>query len=171
MKRPAQWFHGDASRRSALFIDQRWDRPRGESSGNAEGPGLYFTSSLEDAQSYGPYLYVAELKPSFKLLPARKPSQTFLFALYNEASDEDRETFLSNWATTNPRTALAPYLHQNSMHDAAATLYHDLFQYSPKRYVNAMVAAGYDGVIVPRKTVKHLVVWNPRRLDIWHVEE
>lgn len=171
-KLPRYWFHGDTSLRTHLFRDQVWDRNRTQQTLNAEGPGIYWTSSEDDARSYGPYLYRAELRPGFKVLPRRKPSMAFVLAIFSEAPEEDKEIFLSNWATESPRVALKQYTYADSLHDAAVQLYGDLIR-SPAAWVQAMRNIGYDGVVVdkPKARIKHLVVWSSEKLDVWHIQE
>lgn len=164
-KLPRYWFHGDTAPRNG-FLDQRWDRKRHESSLNAEGPGIYFTESEEDAESYGPHLYVAELKPGFKFLPKRRPTVAFLRKLYIAASPEDRELFLSNWDNMTVPRILEKYSHQLTMHDAAVSLYSDLIR-DPAAWVYAMRELGYDGHVVEhRYGARHLVVWNPNKITV-----
>ena len=164
------WWHGGPQMTN--WSESWWDRDRTVSSLNEEGPGIYFTTDRQEAEGYGPYLYYAT--PSgFNPLPHRKPSKAFLMNLYNSASDEHKELFLSNWGIegNNPMEGLSHYLHQDSLLDAATTLYSDLFQYDAQEYIDAMVGMGYDGVIVQKgspgaKIRKHMVVWNPRKLII-----
>jgi hypothetical protein len=162
------WYHGEPERRTR-WDDQRWDRDAHTSSLNENGPGLYFTSSEEQAASYGPYLYLGELQANFKLLKASKPTLAKLRQMYGLASEYDQETFLSNWALEpgqSPDSALRRYTHRQTMFDALVGLYGDLIR-DPGEWVEAMRSLGYDGTIVPRSYgVKHLVVWNPSRMLI-----
>lgn len=168
-----RWYHGDTSSR-ASFLDQKWDRDRTTASANENGPGLYFTSSYEEAATYGPYVYEGEPKESFRMMPKRKPTMSFLMDIFRSANDDDKETFLSNWgidgvSESKAKIALSKYLGQNTMHDAAVSLYGDLIR-RPEEWVEAMRFAGYDGVVVDRSYgKKHLVVWSPEKLKIYEV--
>jgi hypothetical protein len=176
MAKSQKWYHGGP--RMTNWSESNWDRDRTESDLNAEGPGIYFTSDQEEAESYmrgsNATLYSAEIS-GFNSLPQKKPTKTFLLNLFNSASDEHKETFLSNWGlenTENPITGLNHYIHQNTMLDAAVVLYHDLFQYDAHEYIQAMVSMGFDGVIIDKGTTggskkrQHLIVWNPKKLYI-----
>lgn len=164
------WYHGGRS--SQIRDEPRWDRDRTTSSLNEEGPGIYFTSSYQQATSYGPIVLEMELPSNFKVMPMRKPTMKQLMALYEEASEEDQEIFLSNWGENiTPQEALKHYSHQDNLHNAAVTLYGDLFRYDSDAYIEAIRTLGYDGVIVPKSYgVKHLIVWNPKKLR-GHIQE
>lgn len=162
------WYHGDTSAR-ATFLDQRWDRDRSVASANENGPGLYFTSSLEQAASYGSYVYMTTLPASFQLVPKRKPTLTALECLASLASPEDQEIFVSNWGFERPtksamRAGLSHYANQVTLFDALVSLYGDLIR-DPEEWVQAMRLCGYDGVIVDRAyDIQHLIVYTPEKL-------
>lgn len=165
---PKIWYHGDASSR-AHFRDQRWDRDPSTASRLEFGPGIYFTSRIEEAQTYGPYIYETSIPPGFRLLPKKPPSLRTLIEFYRLASDDDRETFLSNWPNLTPRQALSRYAGAETLYDAFLNLYVDLFR-DPDSWVAAMRDVGYDGIILsmlhrdpPRR---FLIVWSPEKLRI-----
>ena len=164
-----RWFHGDREAR-ASFADQVWDRDRTVASQNANGPGIYFTSSQKEAASYGPFLYEGICLPGFRLMPKKKPTMRFLLAIFSHANAADREIFLSNWDTKDPRRALASYAQREpTIHDAAQVLYGDLIR-SAGDWIRAMVACGYDGVVVSGESlangVQHLVVFDPSKMRV-----
>jgi hypothetical protein len=169
--RGLRWFHGDAAYRPD-FSEQRWDRDRGTASLNENGPGLYFTSQFAEASSYGAYVYEGVLKPSFRLMRPRKPTPSALERMFLHASEEEREIFLSNFDTTRPAVALKAYAHhQPTLFDAYLMLYGDLIR-SPAEWVRAMVALGYDGIVVQRReNCYHLIAWNVDRISFYEVKE
>jgi len=174
------WYHGGP--RIQNWEHVRWDRDRSTSDLNAEGPGVYWTTDQEEAWGYtrgeDATVYVATMRDGFKLLPKKRPTMRELRDLYELAGYEDQEIFLSNWGLEMSASraeiddALKRYSHQTSLFDASVTLYHDLFRYDSDTYVAAMRSLGYDGFIVDRGTTggsrrrKHLILWNPRMLDI-----
>lgn len=165
-----RWFHGDNAERNT-FLDQRWDRDRTTASLNEYGPGIYFTSKFSEAASYGPYVYEAQLKDSFRLLSAKKRvTWAPLLAMFRAANDYDKQLFLDNWNTRSVRKALSHYMHQRSLFDALFSLYGELIRRADE-WVDALVnVVGYDGVIIDRGSWgterKHLVLWNPRAVNI-----
>jgi len=178
-----RWYHGGP--RIVDWAHVRWDRERGTSDGNAEGAGMYWTTDPDEAWGYarGPdaVVYEATTRDSFNKLPRRKPSMRDLRSLFDYATAEDQEIFLSNWNVESPASqrqidgALHPYTGQTVLFDAYVTLYHDLFRYNAEAYVEAMRSLGYDGYIIEKGTTggskrrKHLVLWQPRALDIQEI--
>lgn len=162
------WYHGDRAERST-FRDQRWDRDAATSSLNAGGPGLYFTSKREEAETYGPYLYAGRLRPSFNVMPRRKPTMAFLRSIFECASDDDRERFIADYDARDRDDAIRRFLRQDTMLDAALMFYGELLR-NPEELVSCLVSLGYHGAIIPRNYgVRHLVVWDPSKMDIYPV--
>lgn len=178
------WYHGGSQIHDWRAL--RWDRDRATASGNAEGPGMYWTTDRDEAERYvqpdDPVIYAAQMRPGFKLAPAR-PTLPLLLGLYAAASEDAQAVFLSNWGHEWPapvavvRQVLTPYTRQATFMDAAITLFHDLFRYDADAYVRALVGLGFDGFIVEKGTTggsarrQHLIVWNPFELAITHVGE
>lgn len=176
------WYHG--GNRITDWRDYRWDRDRSTSDGNAEGPGMYFTTSVEEATGYlyqmsDPVIYAVRMRPGFRLL-AGKPTLPFLLSIYAQASTEDQETFITNFGIEYPSSAhavqgvLRNYVHASTKADAAIQLYHDLFRYDDGAYVVAMREAGYDGFIVPRRAAggrqrDYLILWNVAAVELREV--
>lgn len=173
------WYHGGP--RITDWGTLRWDRDRGESDLNAEGPGLYLTTDFDEAAGYMArgVIIKAKTRPGFRFVPKKRPSITTLRALYDATGTENQEIFLGNWGIEKHpapphvvQSALAHYTNQDSLIDAAVTLYHDLFRYDAKAFVEAMVGLGFDGFVVEKGTTggsrrrKHLIVWNPRALQV-----
>ena len=159
------FYHGDRRPRTS-FADQKWDRDRTTSSLNDEGPGIYFTSDYDQASSYGPY--VVEFSPSkdFRLMPAKKPTLKQLREVFDMVTNENQETFLSNWGEGVRATdILKKYTHQNTLHDALVSLYGDLFQFDSEDWIRAVRSLGYDGIVLEKSYgKKHMIVWNADKL-------
>jgi len=181
--KPIIWYHGGP--RVTNWEHLRWDRDRHLSSPNDQGAGMYWTTDPEEASSYtykvsDPVVYSATMRDGFRLLPKQKPTLLALYALYELAEPDDQETFLSNYRVEDYqspsreeiRSVLQKFSHQTSLFDAYTSLYVELFRYNADAYVKAMQVLGYDGFIVEKGTTggsrrrKHLVVWNPRKLEI-----
>jgi len=166
-----KWFHGDQSQRSN-FNDHKMDRDRKTSSSNSYGPGIYFTNKLEVAEEYGKYLYEGIPKSSFNILPETKATYKFTEALYAEASEEDKEVFLSNWDDYELKDVLKKYTHGKTYNDVAIELYGDLFRYNYTDYIYSLKNLGYDGSIHKIESSRFsddlyfLVVWNTKKIEI-----
>lgn len=178
------WYHGGS--RVTDWARMVWDRDRTQRDLNAEGPGMYWTSSFDEAKSYAPpggVVYRGALKPRFKKLPKKKASITMLSALYEQAPREDREMFLADWGQEQESSraidhALRPYLQYPTLHESFTILYGDLFHHDASAYVKGLVALGFDGVVVPKGSTarrpttggygdrKHLILWNLKAMEI-----
>ena len=166
--RDVTWYHGEPARRTR-WSDQRWDRDTATASPNEAGPGIYFTDRLSEAEAYGPVVYAAHMRPSFKLMPQVRPSMQKLLTFASYAPEDDLYYFRSNWHDEPLRQILTRYAHQNTLHDALLSLYGDLYR-DPYDWVVAVLHLGYDGVLVEREGRTHLVVWNPQKLDLQELE-
>lgn len=163
------WYHGDRSERER-FDDQRWDRDASEASLNEEGPGLYCTSSLEEATNYGSFVFEVVLSSSFELLPRRKPNIEELLAFFRSASSFEKTRFLADWGTSSPRRALSRYTHQDSLHDALVTLYGDLI-HDPAEWIAAVQGLGYDGSIIDKSRGRqHLIVYSVNKVRFKRIQ-
>ncbi len=166
------WYHGGT--RITDWSCVKWDRDRGKSDLNAEGPGMYWTTDPEEASGYAcgksSTIYSARLGSGFRFLPKKKPTLSELRELYDLADPERQEIFRSNWPDESLRGALGHYARQESLFDAFVTLYHDLFQYDADEFVAAMRSLGFDGYVVRGTTGgsrrrEHLILWNVRALE------
>ena len=176
------WYHG--GNRVTDWRDYHWDRDRTTSDGNAEGPGMYFTTSIEEATGYlfrmpDPVIYAARMLPTFRVLTGR-PTMPFLLNIYAQASAEDQETLVTNFGVEYPASTravqaiLRGYVHARTAADAAIQLYRDLFRFDDGAYVAAMREVGFDGFIVPRRQAgsrqrDHLVLWNIAAVQLGEV--
>ena len=176
------WYHG--GNRVTDWRDYHWDRDRTTSDGNAEGPGMYFTTSIDEAVGYlhrmpDPVIYAARMRPGFRLL-AGKPTLPFLLSIYAQASAEDQEIFITNYLVEYPAPAYAvqavlrKFVHAKTKADAAIQLYHELFRHDDAAYVAAMHAVGFDGFTVPKRQAgsrqrDHLILWNIAAVELGEV--
>jgi hypothetical protein len=168
-RRGQVWYHGGPELRTD-FRDQRWDRNRTTSSLNEEGPGVYFTDDLAEAQTYGPYVVQLGVPDGFRALGTKKPTLAEIRRFYDSASPQRQQFFLDTWGldTSDRRgvtEVLQKYARQTTLHDALVTLYGDMFQFDADEWIDAVRELGYDGAIVPKSYgKKHLIVWTPEKL-------
>lgn len=164
------YFHGGPDREN--FDGQKFDRDQHEDK-NAQGPGIYLTSSQEDARTYrglSGSIHAVKVNGARTYRSDAKPSRAFLEKLIDYAPDEARETGLSNW-DENPNVAkqraLQSYMQEEAL-SAAVAIYHDFYgATNATAFAAANVKAGVDAVEVPKNLgVTHLVVYNPRVLHV-----
>jgi hypothetical protein len=129
-----------------------------------EGPGIYFTTSREDAMAYGNYLYTVELKPK-KLVSTEEGKN---------ASPIEIES-LMNW-NPNPikgaRIAAKEFIdYDDNQHQQFLSVWSHFYRYDAVDYVRNMVKMGYDAIIVDRESAKHIIVLNTNIIDVKKIEE
>ncbi len=170
-KLPSEWYHGSPNpitKFSDDFVGQGTDQ---------EGPGIYFTSNLEDAYSYAKkdngngVVYVVNLNFK-KLVPLKgKPKIKELTQLIDWAPNlEDK---LMDW-DENPNIAKKKALNaiyrsgERNPHQAFQSVYYDFYRNDPIEFVRNLVILEYDGLVVPRQfmNTKHAVVYNPKIIKL-----
>lgn len=160
-----RWFHGSSSDRGD-FRDHNWDRNPRESSLNEWGPGIYWTSSREQAETYGPYLHEAVMRSNFCLVPMFRPTMSYLREFYAMAPATDQQRFKEDWGISL-QEIFHKYRRQSTLYEALLSMYGALYR-DPEDWVHAMVSLGFDGTIrrFPDRELYHLVVWSPEKLRI-----
>ncbi len=133
-----------------------------------EGPGIYFSSSENNARGSGPYVTKASLKLNKVVSRLNPPRRNDIIYMVQHAPDKD--DVLQDWAE-DPRKAyfmiLDSIMEKKNAHACFQSVWYELYRKSPTAYVKNMVKLGYDGVIVPRSEgVTHYVVFNPKAIEI-----
>ena len=173
------WYHGDTSRR-LTFEDQRFqniDAP------NAQGPGIYFTESKNQARGYAwpeGWLYTAHLRPGLRCVSERQrmtPAELQQFVALLD--DEGRELLFSNW-DEDPRVAYdrieRAYTTRTSRNayvqpfvSAAADLGRQAgldYRGAGREWAAMMVRLGYAAFVHEFADLDHLIVWDPRAVVV-----
>jgi len=141
-----------------------------------EGPGIYFTTSYDDARGYGEYVHVVRLSPR-KLVDESSHediSQEEIIKLIKMSSDW--ESHAQNWAEDPETGVLAAY---NSLmefsdneKDLFQQIWYDFFRYNPQEFVRGMVQLGYDGQIINKEEGrKHIIIYNPNVIQLQDIEK
>lgn len=143
-----------------------------------EGPGIYLTSSIEDAQRYGQYIHEVEWKPK-KRLPTKKTSYPMahyrVFLLRFIKKSPDWKDSAMNW-DENPdkgvRDALDSILESyETPKERFEQIWYDFYRNDPALYCQNMARVGYDGFIIEKNNgVKHAIVFNPSTIHILNVQ-
>ena len=165
------WYHGDANRRQT-FDDQRMDRaPHLDK--NAWGPGIYWTRDEGQARGYAwpsGYVYAAEVRTSRVLEDGDPVDPAKLGRIIDLAPEDSREAGLSNWGE-DPRgarrAAVDGYARSGrDMLDAALGTYHDFYGQDAVAFTRAMVRIGYACCLHHLPEVDHLIVYDPRVIQV-----
>jgi hypothetical protein len=171
------WYHGDSNKRSR-FDDQKMDRDM-HVDANAMGPGIYWTKDRPQAYGYASpngYVYTAQIKTN-KLVKDNTPvNRDRVAKLILECDAEGLLYGLSNWGEDYEKgkqsrayqDAIKAYVDYNeSMIDAALTIYHDFFGRSDaNEWTRAMIKIGYDGFLHKLPATYHLIVYNPKVIHV-----
>lgn len=147
-----------------------------EEATDQEGPGIYFTTSYDDAQGYGTYLYSVRLSPQ-KLVDESSHEDISNEELENLIKmSPDWEMTAQNWdedAETGLQMAIEDFKEYNeSEKELFQQIWIDFFRYNPIEFVRGMVNLAYDGQIIQKEDDrKHVIVYNPNIIEIEKVEK
>lgn len=138
-----------------------------------EGPGIYFTTSEEEANRYGENVYSVTLTPNilFDQVPVNKVKlRPFIKKLAMMA--EDWEYTAQNW-DENPVKGMQDFVegcmrYNDNEKDCILQVWVDYYRYNPVEFVRNCVSLGIDGIIVDKdyEGIKHIIVYNPSIINI-----
>ncbi len=140
----------------------------GKEANDQEGPGIYFTNSIEEAATYGKNIYKVIIKPR-KLTDIANKSVvstaniTKLIRM-SPSIDVNNEDSLSNW-DINPnvavRKAVASLIeYAENEKDLFQQIWIDFYRNYPRDFVKNMVKLGFDGQLIKNKNI-HIILYNP----------
>ena len=169
------WYHGDQNKRQN-FRDQKMQRDLSTQEGNDEGPGIYLTRSKKEANRYAypnGFVYTVTVHSRKFIWDKYTPSPTEKYEtlenLIDWAPEERQEIGLSNWAEDPQEakeTALEQYMRW-PYHNACVAIYEDFYGESEaNEWANSMVANDIDGYWKWLDEHEHLVVYNPKIIQI-----
>lgn len=133
-----------------------------------EGPGIYFTSSKEEANRYGEFVYSVILSPRV-LLDKTPTNPTKLRPLVNKMvmMAPEWEMHAQNY-DENPKRGASQFIesaleYNDTEKDVAQQIWYDFYKNEPVDYVRNMVKMGIDGLLVPKEydNVTHYIIYNP----------
>jgi hypothetical protein len=153
--------------------------PKKSAVGHAqEGPGFYFTSSMEDALHYteGASKIVLKVKLSLgkPLVKTTKTQLSKLEFLIKRAPNY-KEQILDNWGEnffSAYSNAINAYSDYEFAHDCYTTIWNDFYSDAPDKWLNVMVRMGYDCFIpetkknIDGKKLMHVIMYDASKIRI-----
>lgn len=147
----------------------------GNNATDQEGPGIYFTTSLDNANRYGEYVHKVILKPR-KLLSEKPRGGTSAELLKLAKMAPDWEDTAMNWSE-NPQVGIVKAVndaiqYNDNEKDRFLQIWIDFYRNHPVEYVKNCVKLGYDGIVVDRQSlfendpIKHYIIYNPSIIEI-----
>jgi hypothetical protein len=138
-----------------------------------EGPGYYFTSSMQDARGYAhpDGIVMTCMVDIKKLCPLKgRPNPQIVNTLIKNAPD--LEMTLSNW-DENPqralRSATTAMMDQDSPLESYMQIWYDFYRHHPAEYLR-QISKFYSGHLAKRDGgVEHLIVYDPSIISISNV--
>lgn len=145
---------------------------------DAEGPGIYFTNSLENSEMWGKFTYTVYLNPRkviSNIKPASRASRKDMKKFLDMISDED---YVNNWSPnieTDKRMAIdAAIEYSSTEYEAWHSLRSEQYNGAPQQFMRAMSKLGYDATLLYKKDFKfndvdktyHYIVYNPEIVEI-----
>lgn len=140
---------------------------------NQSGPGIYLTSSVDDAKRYGKFVHHLTVKVvKSRIMPDKKalPRELVQKLLWDAPNREDN---LMDW-DENPQKALRKAVDAvmgrhapNEFRQAMETIWYDHYRGEEKVWLQKMVELGYDGFMVTHSdNTVHYICFNPSVITI-----
>jgi hypothetical protein len=162
-------FHGSKTK-ITKFVDEFVG---GKEAIDQEGPGIYFTTSEDEAYGYGENIYSVTLTP--RLLFDEAPINTkklrpLITKLAKMAPDWEESA--QNY-DENPSRGIIDFVestlnYNDNEKDCLLQVWIDFYRNSTVDYVRNCVKLGIDGIIVQKeyKNAKHVIVYNPSIINV-----
>lgn len=146
----------------------------GERAIDSDGPGIYFTSSWDDARQFGTTIYTVNLKPRKVIYdkPGNLPQKDLIWLIKNSG---DWEIKAQNWAE-DPKVGLteaikAIYSYNETPFTQLLQVYREFYNDSLKFVRNASQIK-YDAIFIEKEWgATHAVVLNPSIIEVVKVED
>lgn len=168
--KPIIAYHGTTYKITS-FVD---DFVGGKDALDQEGPGIYFTTSLDNAQRYGENVYKVELTPKKPVSTKNNTNAPLKEIEWLILQAPEWEDNAMNWHE-NPKigykkAAQDAIQYNENPHQQFLQVWIDFYKYNPVNYVRNMVKLGYDSIIIGGKDsiitgesdITHIVVLNPQ---------
>ena len=158
-------FHGSPGEISK-FTD---DFVGGEKANDAQGAGIYFASTQDDAAHYGDHIYKVNIKGRFldRNAPIDNvdPEELVTLIKMKEDWEMNAQDYSEDPEAGAYEAASMAIQYNHDEAEAFQQIEADFYRYDSVNYVRNMVKLGYDGIIVDAPSDvpgdKHIIVFNP----------
>lgn len=167
-KKAQEIYRGDPEQISMQDYDPEYGvKQLGKELGSsaAEGPGIYFTSTPDNAQSYGKNITKITLNnPKILSKEDHKLPRTKIKTILSKIKKDTMETAISNW-DENPYKGLQILINSIMLEDnpisQLMSIWADVFYHqNPNEFMQIMTQNGIDGIVIPKKDLNHYVIYN-----------
>jgi len=133
-----------------------------------EGPGIYFTTSFDDASGYGNHVYTVKLRGRFLTDEASNTDVDKGDIEKMIRMGDDWESHAQNWGE-DPEAVLPSIIrdfikYNPNQKDVFLQVWIEFYKYDTVSFVRNMTKLGYDGIVVDRsnngKKNKHIIIYN-----------
>lgn len=171
--KPTIWYHGSNTKIEEFHLIN----VSNPDATHQEGPGIYLTSSIDDARRYGKFIHVvkAKLAKSRTMPDNRKFGPDFIRRLISLSPD--KADALSNW-DENPSKAMNMAVSSiidsygpSDYRQALEQVWADFYMGHEDKWLSKLRVFGWDGFIVQQSGLQHLICFNPEILTIQEVHE
>ena len=160
------WYHGRKVKDSTFDLEHL-----GEGY-DQEGPGLYFSSSRQDAAAYAyPAGIIMEVELDLEPQLPKMAKTADVHKLISHAPD--LESTLANW-DENPKKALLTVQRAMMLEpkEAYQQVWIDFYRHNEKLFLNELVKLGYHSRVVEKNLgVKHAIVFDPKFVKVVKTED
>jgi hypothetical protein len=163
------FYHGSSN----LISEFNLDNVGGENAINQEGPGIYLTSSADDAKKYGNHIHEVKVRMSkARMMPDQRTIKPeFVRGLI--AKSPIRDEVLQNWDENQQRAMHAAVegimssYGPNDYREAMEQIWADFYSGHEREWLSRMRSNGWDGFVLQRNDgVKHFICFTPEILKI-----
>lgn len=142
----------------------------GKDAHDQNGPGIYFTSHIEDAAKYGDHIYKVKLNPKRLLLeqPFKNTDKPKLLRLAK--MHKEWKMYASDW-DINPNIGITKLVndaieYNDNEVEVWLQIWYDVYKHAARQYVDNMTTLGIDGVKVKgynyeESEFTHYIIYNP----------
>jgi len=137
-----------------------------------EGAGFYFTTSYEDALTYGDFVkkYLITLGKTTNTSGGvnDRGFPKLIETLMRKAPNyKDVLTNFGEYPVVAHKMALEGMLNANTQHEAFQNVWYDFYRNDAGVFLFNLSKAGFDGVIIPRENgVTHFIVYNNLKIEL-----